>query len=333
SDRAKWMRGAYGAMSHWLFQPVGTGKVEGTESQLAAQWNDKVNAFDVNRLAEQLAEAGAKWFILTIGQNSGFYCAPNAAYDRLVGNAVSHCSSRDLFADLAEALKRRGIRTMAYLPSGAPEIDADACAALKWQNGYFKGDDGRPLTIDGIRARKPNHRLADFQQMWEEVVSTWAKQWGSLCSGWWIDGVYFADQMYRFEAEPNFHTLAAALRAGNPDAALCFNSGIARVDHLEMTSDEEDFSAGELNSYLYTPFGRNLSWKDTPNAMVGESQLHLLNFLGTNWGQGERPRFPDDLTLAWSRYITANGAGLTWDVPTSETGAIPQAFIEVMSQI
>lgn len=320
-------------MSHWLFQPVGTGKVEGNSDTLAVQWNERVEAFDVERLAEQLSQAGAKWFILTIGQNSSYYCAPNAAYDRLAGHSVSHCSTRDLFSDLAKALAKKNIRTMAYLPSGAPEIDAETCAALRWRNGYFKDQDGRPLTIDGVRVRRPNHRLTEFQCMWEEVVSTWAKQWGDLCAGWWVDGVYFADQMYRFEEEPNFHTFASALRAGNPGAAIGFNSGIARADHLDQVSEEEDFSSGELNSYLYTPFGRSRSWDDVKDGRVGTSQLHLLNFLGTNWGQGNSPRFPDDLTLAWSRYILQNNGALTWDVPTSITGEIPQTFIETLKQI
>src|SRR5262245_6443152 len=41
-----------------------------------------VEKFDVEVLANQLHEAGAKYFVLTVGQNSGYFNAPNTTYDR-----------------------------------------------------------------------------------------------------------------------------------------------------------------------------------------------------------------------------------------------------------
>ena len=41
------MRGNYGAMTHWLHTPVGIDPKEGDLSELVAEWNAKVNAFDV----------------------------------------------------------------------------------------------------------------------------------------------------------------------------------------------------------------------------------------------------------------------------------------------
>ena len=35
-------------------------------------------AFDVTRFADDVARTGATWVILTVGQNSGYYCAPNS---------------------------------------------------------------------------------------------------------------------------------------------------------------------------------------------------------------------------------------------------------------
>ena len=70
----------------------------------AEAWQAQVDAFDVEALAEQLVAAGAPYFFITIGQNSGHYCAPNAAYDEIVGRVPSRLSRRDLVADLADAL-------------------------------------------------------------------------------------------------------------------------------------------------------------------------------------------------------------------------------------
>ena len=46
-----------------------------------------VDGFDVERLAEQLESVGARYYLITIGQNSGYYLSPNATYDRFVGRA------------------------------------------------------------------------------------------------------------------------------------------------------------------------------------------------------------------------------------------------------
>jgi hypothetical protein len=40
-------------------------------------------------------------------------------------------------------------------------------------------------------------RLAELQRNWEAVVRERPVRWGKSVSGWWIDGCYFADQMYR----------------------------------------------------------------------------------------------------------------------------------------
>src|SRR5579871_1582329 len=42
-----------------------------------------VAKFDVEALAKQLADMGAKYFVLTLGQNSGYFNSPNAVYDRI----------------------------------------------------------------------------------------------------------------------------------------------------------------------------------------------------------------------------------------------------------
>ena len=43
------------------------------------------DAFDVAGLTRQLVQAHVPYFILTIGQNSGFYLSPNRTYDEIAG--------------------------------------------------------------------------------------------------------------------------------------------------------------------------------------------------------------------------------------------------------
>src|SRR5690349_254781 len=78
------------------------------------EWNRLVDGFDAEALAKQLQSAGAGYYQITIGQNSGYYLAPNSVYDRTTGITPSKCSRRDVVADLFDALDKRGIKLMVY---------------------------------------------------------------------------------------------------------------------------------------------------------------------------------------------------------------------------
>ncbi len=108
----------WGVMTHYLADWIAQG--EGRKQMGVDRWNELIDRFDAEGLARQLESVGAGYYVLTIGQNSGFYLAPNATYDRLVGIEPSKCSRRDLVADVADALNKRGIRLIVYLPAGRP---------------------------------------------------------------------------------------------------------------------------------------------------------------------------------------------------------------------
>ena len=132
AQRAKWMPEArWGVMTHYLADWMA--RTGGFEMNVS-KWNEMVNGFDVEGLANQLQKIGAGYYIITIGQNSGYFLAPNPVYDELTGIFPSKCSRRDLEADLSKALRKRGIRLSRYLPSGAPAGVNDAITALEGKN-------------------------------------------------------------------------------------------------------------------------------------------------------------------------------------------------------
>jgi hypothetical protein len=283
----------------------------------AEAWNEQVSSFDVEALAAQLHSVGVPYFYITIGQNSGHYLAPNATYDEYVGVSPSKCAARDLITDLAHALAPHGIRLLLYLPSGAPAADPAAVRRLGWEWG-FKGGwphwGGRPT-------RK---RLADFQQRWEAVIREWSLRWGSRVSGWWIDGCYFADEMYRHADEPNFRSLADALKAGNPDAIVAFNPGV----HVPIVchSEYEDYTAGEIAEAFPTCPG---PWV----ACNGHrARYHVLSFLGERWGGGA-PRFPDEFVIGYTKHVASKGGVVTWDVPIEVPGTLSEAFLDQLAAL
>ncbi len=309
----------WGVMTHYLGAPPSS---QGGAELTAEMWNQQVEAFDVNGLADQLVSTGAKYLLFTLGQNSGHFCAPNATYDKIVGIRPSKCSRRDLVADLAKALAARKIRLMVYLPSGAPAADQVARKKLDWQWGRPGGWQLPDEPVGG--------RLAEFQRNWEAIIREWSLRWGTGVSGWWIDGCYFADEMYRFEDEPNFASFARALKAGNPEAIVAFNPGV-RVPVICHTK-YDDYTAGEVNlpklsKAIESCPGR---WLQCEGHKV---QFHILTYLGKSWCKGDRPERSDEQVVACTRSVADNGGVITYDVPIQESGLIPQPFVEQLQAV
>jgi hypothetical protein len=153
--RTDWLRDArYGVFVHFL---------PGDAEALA-----RVDDFDVETLARQLESVGAGYLILTLGQNSGFFNAPNPTYDRISGYAPGErTSSRDLPADLHRALESRGIRLMLYLPCQAPNEDRRAQRAF----GLPEGPKDQPIDVA-------------FARQWAEVIRDWSVRYGARVAGW-----------------------------------------------------------------------------------------------------------------------------------------------------
>ena len=253
--RADWLYQArWGVFTHYLAGTVASGDHTSVE-----QWNRIVNDFDVKGLADQLVTVGARYYFITLGQNSGFYCAPNPTYDKYTGIRPSKCSTRDLVSDLYDALAPKGITLLVYLPSGAPDRDPVAVKALGWKRGQFPF-----YRVKEYGPIERNRGLIDFQRKWEGVVADWSRRWGTKVAGWWFDGCYYPHEMYLHPDPPNFASFAAAARAGNPDSIVAFNSGVIPQNHpaikpdCELTSrtPHEDYTAGEVSKRIGRCNGR-----------------------------------------------------------------------------
>ncbi|HTL16837.1 MAG TPA: alpha-L-fucosidase [Patescibacteria group bacterium] len=236
--------------------------------------------FDVEALADQLHQAGAKYLVFTLGQNSGYFNAPNATYDRFTGYSPGeHCARRDLPLALSGALHSRGIKLMLYLPCQVPNEDARAQKAFRLPEG--KGD--QPLSLE-------------FAQKWAEVIQEWSDRYRDKVAGWWFDGGY--EHIHFSEAMAQIYAQAA--KHGNPHAIVTFNPGV-RVIHYTQA---EDYTAGELNE----PFDQVPS-----SRWLAGSQWHALTFLGSNWGQ-RNTRYSGEQWARWVRTVAAAGGVVTLDM-------------------
>lgn len=301
-NRAGWMAAArWGVMNHYLADWIAR---TSHEPMTIERWNSLVNHFDVEALAGQLKSAGAGYYQISIGQNSGYYLAPNATYDRLTGIQPSKCSHRDLVADLYQALHPRGILLMVYLPSGAPAGDQAARQALQWENGP--------------------HRNREFQLKWEAIIREWSTRWGTKVAGWWFDGCYWPNTMYRTDEAPDFRTFAAAARAGNPGSAIAFNPGV--FPRIFSMTPYQDFTAGEIADPAEIQIRRQTG------SLLDGAQIQVLSHLGEQWGMGA-PRFKVEQIVEWSRKLVNAGGAITWDVPVQPGGTMAPEFMEQLTAL
>ena len=193
---------------------------------------------------------------------------------------------------------------MVYLPSGAPEDDAAAVEALEWKLGP--------------------HRNREFQIKWQQVIQEWSLRWGKKISGWWFDGCYWPNAMYRFCQPPNFANFASAARAGNAESAVAFNPGV--YSRIFSPTPYGDYTAGEID------FPAGIEVAHAADGFVDGAQIYILSHLGEEWGMGT-PRFSTDDVVVWTRNIVFKKGAFTWDTPVQTNGHISSPFIDQLTAI
>jgi len=277
-----WLRNAkYGVFVHFL----GGG----------SQWNQKVNSFNVETFADQIARTKAGYVIFTLGQNSGYYCSPNTAYEKYAGYQIGErCSKRDLPMELAEALARRGIRFMLYLPSRSPQRDKKAMTGL-----------------NDVHERQPAPQ--EFTRKWSAVIREWSLRYGSKISGWWFDGSYNTLGWDDLSKPNNWKTWADACRAGNPDSLLAFNPGTRLDKAFTALTDQQDYTAGEQNKFIVTP---------RSHPVPTDLQWHLLAHLGSRWARADGPQRSDDDMIEYLKQVNVQNGVVTLEVNVADNGAI-----------
>lgn len=289
----------FGVMQHFLMN---------TEEE----FDTRVDSFNVERFAKSLHDINAGYFVLTVGQNSGYYCTPNHAYDRITGYAPgTKTSRRDLPMDMAEALAKYNIPLILYSSCQGPMHDIRAYRAFGW--------------------KKQLESAQEAMQRWGEVVREWSLRYGDAVKGWWIDGFYTPDQYTDFTLPYNVKALRDDFKAGNPNAIFCLNPGIGILSNTYY----EDFTAGESNDFTHTPKSRWLNGK----------QWHELCYIGRSWGGGmdgiglaekAQPRFSNSYMVDYIKKINAVGGTLTIDYQADEYlvgDLIDPVFYEQLKQI
>jgi hypothetical protein len=266
SCEKKWLgAGTIGLSTHYF--PLSPDQVEAT-----------ARTFDVNAVAGQLADAGASWFVFTLQHQNWLLMAPNKAFGEIVGS-TKYAATRDVAAELADALAERNIRLVLYVNIRL-DPDSHAPEEIQRQMGGWPPSDA----LIGHMA---------------SVYREYSLRYGKRVAGWWVDSAGVPAFVQSPSRERWFKVLAGAMRAGNPDALVAFNPGV----RIERYSAQDDYTAGESNELKTVPEARCLDGV----------QWHEWSYLGGWWGSDGR-RFADKQLCEYAARVTRAGGVMTLDV-------------------
>ena len=144
----------YGLMCHWTSQSF-------PRRGERKPYDQAVREFDVEGFAEQVRQTGAGFVVFTTSHAQHFFPAPLESLDHILPGRTAR---RDLVADLADALGRRGVKLFLYYHLGASSDPAWLKAT-----GFWETDTSRLFNN------------------WTAMISEAGQRYGDRLAGWWFD--------------------------------------------------------------------------------------------------------------------------------------------------
>jgi hypothetical protein len=206
SDTRWFQKCRYGLMCHWTsesFPRRGERK----------PYDQAVREFDVEGFAQQVQQTGAGFVVFTTSHAHHFFPAPLESLDHILPGRTAR---RDLVADLADALGRRGVKLFLYYHLGASSDPAWLKATGFWET------DTRRLFNN-----------------WMAMISEVGQRYGDRLAGWWFDDGAVS---YYYRSAP-WERLVTAAKSGNAQRLIAFNPW-----ELPSPTEFQDYFCGEGNT-------------------------------------------------------------------------------------
>ncbi len=292
----------WGVMCHYLERIQNNAFHPSNEGVNVKPWSEHVDDFDVEKLAKQLYEIHAGYFMITMQQGTPCMIAPNTTYDRLCGLPAGWaCSKRDLVLDIYEALKKYDIDLYLYFTSDGP--CAESNVAIPFANAYNQ--------YGGF------HTNEKFIENWSSVLKEYAERYKGKVKGWWIDGCY---ENVGYNPD-NLKKYYEVLKAADENYMVAFNDGATVGEQFEkkefpkvhVRCPYEDYTAGEVIYPTVYP-------KDSD---VGDKQWHILIPIaghdGFSWGANKIAYEKEAFTKYFDTVIEQGGV-MSIDIALTRSG-------------
>lgn len=283
-----WMLNGYGVMYHLL--------------PTSSSYRSLAKRFDCAAVADSLKAVGADYFMLSVGQSTGYYNTYNSVYASIVSfNGQKRFTNEDILSKMADELAARDMKLMVYATAGPSTNDME-------DFGYTKS------------------HTDESAMLWSLCLREWSLAYGDKAVGWWIDGGYSGTVNQIQEL-----MMANGIKAGNPNTAVSFNAGIIVAENSvydEFTCGETDFPFGSD-----TVLTDRTTWLTPQSDPVKTQQWFELTFLNVGWCFNKQPRAGIYDKALWAEYVKTvldQGGGICLDVTYDTTSYL---MIDEMSEI
>jgi len=291
----RWLRDAkYGIMFQW----GGWGYPQHGPKK---PWPKMIDDFDVEAFARMAQETGAGYVIWSVTWCSYHFPAPIKAIDCI---APGHTSQRDLVGDLADALAKRNIKLMLYYHEGHPDKDW-------WPKNWDYSD---------------ADRKAKFVNNLCDVVTEVGQRYGRKVSGWFLD-----DGMLFYPAP--FERITQALKAGNPDRLVSYNSWILP----RLTEFQEVYMGEGFTGSAATPVGSDGIFPTGPQKGLFAHGMFVLD--GPDWGINhpdtriDQPAFSAEAAVGMVQQAAERGQSLSFNLLMYQDGSVSPASLAVLRAV
>jgi len=263
----------------------------------AKPFDKAVDDFDVKAFLSMVEETGAKYIIFTSTHAIHWLAGPNAVVDRIMPGRTC---KRDLLMELAVGLSQRNIRLIFYYNHSCNGKDdpewQKACGFMGGKELFFKN-------------------LCD-------ILTEMGTHYAEYLHGYWFDSSY---TIARFA--PPWHKITLAVKSGNPDRIVCYNS---YLNNTLLHTEEQDYCAGELNEPLlpearYSPNG--LQWH---GYICLDEKSWVHNQMDT---EIPPPRFSDKQVIEYVKAVALKKAAITFNLSVYQDGTVSPASIAQLRKI
>jgi hypothetical protein len=323
-----WFHEARFGISHHLireaFVPQSNTPVQEQWDPNKQTWSQFIDQFNVPEYAKQVNESGAKFIILTLNQNSGYYITPIAAYDKymrqagLLGNEPNPMTSRrDLPLEIMNELDKYGIKMILYHPSNPPN-------RAHWKDQDFRVTSEVFHYTPGLNGVPGD----TARQIVNEIMAELGERYGEKLPGFWFDGFYKepASVYNNMDNAYNISDFANAAKKGNPYRIIAYNTGWG--DPFCKSTPYSDYSAGEDPNLTATPSPGRFTDGDCQKMMWGpiggpEDPAH-------GWGRPGVAK-KTDFVVARTNTLISLGSVMILDVRVNVLGVLdPQQFAQLV---
>lgn len=299
ADPAWMQESGYGVMVQsggWSYPPSGDKK----------PWPAFAEEFDAQEFVEKIDEMGARFLVWSATWSAYYFPAPIDAIAQILPERVS---DRDLIGDLIKECKKRDIRFMLYYHSGHGE--REIFEAKGWRDDWISAG-GRD------------------KSSWIDMEIEIFKEVGARY-GDGLDAIFIDGGMVWYPTD--FETLGAALRTGNSDRLICYNSWV-----VSQYTPFQDFYCGEGFN------GEKVQWrlKDGIFAEGPQKGLQCWGcsiFDGPNWGinspnvVADSPKWSIESLVSHVKSMESAHFSVAFNLLLYEDGTIAQDSYQVLREV